>query len=98
MRKDALHARILEIMGDEGTTALSSEEKVILNYVAENDRVTVTTIMALLGETRWHTTSMKLNRLVKKGALVFRSTKPRDPNAFYELVSRSSDEQDSTNR
>lgn len=87
VRAQAIDARIVDLLGDEAAS-LSEEERRILNHVAEQGRATVSGIMELLGDTRWHTTSVKLSRLARKGALVFRSTKPRDPLAFYELASR----------
>jgi len=82
----------VEILGQEGAASLTGDERRILNYVAENRQATVSGVMELLGDTRWHTTSMKLNRLARKGALRFKSTKPRDPSAFYELASKDTDD------
>jgi DNA-binding MarR family transcriptional regulator len=86
VRAQATDARILGLLGEEAVASLSGEERQILCYIAEKGHVTVSDIMELLGETRWHTTRVKLTRLVKKEALVFRSTKTRDPNARYELA------------
>ena len=69
---------------------LTREEIIIINFIAEGGRATVSDVMRLLDETRWHSTSLKLKRLVEKDILIFSSNKKRDPTGFYYLRSVTS--------
>jgi hypothetical protein len=67
-------------------TTLDTEEVAILNHAMEKGRVNVTDAMAVLRTGKWHFTKLKLDRLVAANFLTYRSSKPRDPGAYYEFT------------
>lgn len=86
LRATILSERATALIGEEIASSLTPEEARIINYVAQTGRTTVTATMQLLGEARWHTTNLKLDRLRRKGVLRHVSSNARDRNAYYELM------------
>lgn len=76
----------MALVGRAISEALTPEEIKIVNHLAQAGKATVTATMQLLGDTRWHTTSLKLDRLRRKGVLRYVSSNPRDRSGFYQIV------------
>ncbi|MCA3378125.1 MAG: putative DNA binding domain-containing protein [Roseomonas sp.] len=86
LRHGPLGGRVVAAIGAELATTLDPEEVAILNHAMEKGRVNVTDAMAVLRTGKWHFTKLKLDRLVAAKFLTYRSSKPRDPGAYYEFT------------
>lgn len=84
-RTTTLGPEAQRLFGAYPPSELTLEEVLIVNFVAESGRATCTDVMSRLGDTRWHTTRVKLQRLVDRGVLTLSSTKPRDRTAAYQV-------------
>jgi ATP-dependent DNA helicase RecG len=90
-RSNSLDSTAYMALGEAVALSLSPDERKIINYVTVNERVNASDALRILVTTRWHTARAKLDALVTRGILVRHSTKPRDPNSYYDLK-RSADE------
>ena len=84
-RTNSLDSEAYRVLGEAISFSLDDDEKKIVNYVIENDRINVSDALRILSTTYWHTAKAKLKRLVDRNILDFHSTKHRDPNAYYTL-------------
>lgn len=98
MRETGLTPSAIKALGEKGrpeVLRLTREDILIINFIADAGRATVSDIMKVLDETRWHSTNLKLTRLVTRKILEFHSTKKRDPTAFYCLPTTEDAKSDS---
>lgn len=84
-RTNSLDSEAYKILGEAISFSLDSDERKIVNYTIENERINVSDALRILSTTYWHTAKAKLQRLVKRGILQFVTTKPRDPKSHYVL-------------
>lgn len=84
-RVNSLDSEAYKVLGEALSFSLDADERKIVNYAIENDRINVSDALRILSTTYWHTAKAKLQRLVKRGILDFVSTKSRDPNSYYRL-------------
>lgn len=84
-RTNSLDSEAYKVLGEALSFSLDDDEKKIVNYVIEHQRINVSDALRILATTYWHTAKAKLSRLVDRNILEFHSTKQRDPNAFYTL-------------
>lgn len=88
-RTNSLDSEAYKVLGEAISFSLDDDEKKIVNYLVENQRMNVSDALRILSTTYWHTAKAKLGRLVDRGILDFHSTKHRDPNAYYSLTKKS---------
>ena len=84
-RTNSLDSEAYKVLGEALSFSLDDDEKKIVNYIIEHQRINVSDALRILSTTYWHTAKAKLTRLVDRNILDFHSTKQRDPNAFYTL-------------
>ncbi len=84
-RANSLDSEAYKILGEALAFSLDTDERKIINYVVQHERINVSDALRILTTTYWHTAKAKLTRLVDRGILDFVSTKQRDPNSYYEL-------------
>ena len=89
-RTNSLDSEAYKILGEALAFSLDADERKIVNYVVQNERINVSDALRILSTTYWHTAKAKLTRLVNRGILEFVSTKQRDPNSFYQLRNSAS--------
>ena len=82
-RTNSLDSEAYKVLGEALSFSLDDDEKKIVNYIIEHQRINVSDALRILSTTYWHTAKAKLTRLVSRNILEFHSTKTRDPNAFY---------------
>lgn len=87
-RTNSLDSEAYKVLGEAISFSLDDDEKKIVNYVIENEKINVSDALRILSTTYWHTAKGKLRRLVDRGILDFHSSKTRDPNAFYSIRTR----------
>lgn len=87
-RTNTLDSEAYKILGEVISFSLDTEERKIVNYLAENKRINVSQALRILSTTDWHTAKNRLDRLTKRNILDFVITKQRDPNAHYVLKGR----------
>lgn len=75
------------IVGSQLAAALTDEEKRVLNYLAENGKMTVSDAWRITTVKTWHTASKIMQRLSAKGLVKENKQYPRDPKAHYILAS-----------
>lgn len=93
LRNDIEHRRLWvdrdlgALIGEQLARALTTEEKRILNYLAENGRMTVSDAFRVTTVKTWHTARKIMDGLLAKG-LVFEKREPklRDPKAHFILA------------
>lgn len=88
-RTNSLDSEAYHALGEAVSFSLDDDEKKIVNYVIENNRINVSDALRILSTTYWHTAKKKLKRLVDRNILDFHSTKDRDPNAHYTIAKRT---------
>lgn len=87
-RKVFLDEDAAKIVGEAVFNSLDEQEKVIINFVAEKGRISVSDANRILRKD-WRTAKKVLDRLAKARVLERRSTgKLRDPHARYLLRGR----------
>lgn len=87
-RTNTLDSEAYKILGEAISFSLDSEERKIVNYLAENKRINVSQALRILSTTDWHTAKGRLDRLTRRNIIDFVTTKTRDPNAHYILKTR----------
>lgn len=90
-RKEFVDAAALKLIGESVYEHLTNEEKMVINFIAENGKINITDTNRLLRRD-WQTAKKILESLVKKGILMrrTRTNKPRDPSAHYILRRKTS--------
>ena len=84
-RTNSLDSEAYKVLWEAIAFSLDDDEKRIVNYTIEHNKINVSDALRILPTSIWHTAKAKLSRLVSRGILEFHSTKHRDPNAFYTL-------------
>jgi ATP-dependent DNA helicase RecG len=84
-RTNSLDSEAYKVLGEALSFSLDEDERKIVNYVIENQRINVSDALRILSTTYWHTAKAKLTRLVSRNILEFNSSKHRDPNAYYSM-------------
>jgi ATP-dependent DNA helicase RecG len=85
-RSNSLDSKAYAALGEALSLSLSADERKIVNYIMSNERMNVSDGLRILSTTRWHTAKRALDNLAERQILIYRSTKARDPNAYYELI------------
>jgi ATP-dependent DNA helicase RecG len=87
-RKVWLDTDVTKVLGEALSRNLSSEEKRVLNFVAEHGRINVLQCHKLIPSlAKWHSAKRLLQKLVDKGLLVHVHSADvlRDSRAYYKL-------------
>lgn len=84
-RTNSLDSEAYKILGEAISFSLNPDERKLVNYAIENERINVSDALRILTTTDWHTAKAKLQRLVSRGIFDFITTKTRDPNAHYVI-------------
>lgn len=93
LRNDIEHRRVwidtdlTAIVGAQLATALSDEEKRVLNYLAENGRMTVSDAYRITTVKTWHSARRIMDDLLEKGLVNEVKERTRDPKAHFVLAS-----------
>jgi ATP-dependent DNA helicase RecG len=75
------------LVGEQLAKALTQEEKRVLNYLAENGRMTVSDTFRVTTVKTWHTARKIMDGLLNKGLIrEVREPKIRDPKAHFVLA------------
>lgn len=82
-RTNSLDSEAYKVLGEAISFSLNPDERKLVNYAIENDRINVSDALRILTTTDWHTAKAKLQRLVERNIFDFITTKTRDPNAHY---------------
>jgi len=85
-RTNALDSEAYKALGEAIAFSLDPDERRIVNYVIEHDRINASEALRILSTTYWHTANAKLKRLVPK--------KHRDPKSHYVLRRPAPDRND----
>lgn len=90
-RKEFVDAAALKLIGEAIYEHLSNEEKMVINFIAENGKINITDANRLLRRD-WQTAKKLLDSLTVKKILMrrTRTNKPRDSSAHYILRRKSS--------
>ena len=90
-RKEFVEAGALKILGESVYEDSSSEEKMVINFLAENGKINVSDANRILGRD-WQTAKVVLETLAARKIVLRRSKtgKDRDPSAHYVLRQKSS--------
>ena len=88
-RTNSLDSEAYKILGEAVSLSLSVEERRIVNFIIENERINVSDALRLMKTTYWHTAKNLLTRLERRGVLDHITTKVRDPNAHYVIRRRN---------
>ena len=85
-RKEFVEAGALKLLGESVYEELSTEEKMVINFLADGRKINVSDANRILGKD-WHTAKAVLEELASRKILLRRSRtgKPRDPSAHYIL-------------
>ena len=88
-RKEFVEAGALKLLGENVYEDLSTDEKMIINFLADRGKINVSDTNRILGKD-WHTAKSVLEDLAARKILVRRSKtgKTRDPSAHYTLKGR----------
>lgn len=93
LRNDIEHRRVWVdrdldgLIGEQLAKALTQGEKRVLNYLAENGRMTVSDTFRVTTVKTWHTARRIMDGLLKKGLIrEVREEKIRDPKAHFVLA------------
>ena len=91
-RKEFIEAGALKLIGESIYEQLTTEEKQVINFVAETGKINVSDANRLLHR-EWQTARNILRGLSERGIMmrISKSGKPRDPSAHFIL--RKSHEQ-----
>ncbi len=89
-RKTFVDADALKLLGESVYEQLSSEEKLVINFIADKGKINVSDANRVLRK-NWHTAKQILDALGERDILLRRSKtgKVRDPSAHYILKRRT---------
>ena len=90
MRKEFVEAGALKILGESIYEDLSSDEKMVINFLAHKEKINVSDANRVLGKD-WHTAKVILENLVARNILLrcSKTGKERDPSAHYVFKRKS---------
>jgi len=85
-RKEFIDTKALKLIGREKYEKLTSDEKQVVNYLAERDKANVTDVVRLIHR-EWGTAKRILSRLADKGIVlrISKTSRGRDTSAHYVL-------------
>ena len=85
-RKEFVEAGALKLLGESVYEQLSTEQKTVINFIADKGRINVSDANRVLGKD-WHTAKEILEELATRKILLRRTKtgKERDPSAHYVL-------------
>jgi ATP-dependent DNA helicase RecG len=84
-RRTWIDKDLTRLVGESLAQSLTSDEKRVLNYLAENQRMNVSDALRVTNARKWHSARRIMDKLLEKKLVVERKSRPRDPNAFFEL-------------
>lgn len=90
-RTNSLDSEAYRTLGEAVAFSLDPDERKLINFVIEHDKINVSDALRILSTTRWHTAKAKLQELADRKILDFVSSRDRDPNSHYILHRPKSD-------
>jgi ATP-dependent DNA helicase RecG len=86
-RSNSLDSEAYSKLGDAIAFTLKPEEKKIINYIMQHEKMNVSDALRIMKTTRWHTAKRAMDELVERGVLDRHgSGRSRDPHSFYCLA------------
>jgi len=86
-RYNSLDSDAYKRLGRSIAFSLAPEERKIVNYLFEHEKINVSGALRILSTTRWHTAKKLLSDLASRGILDYvTSGKQRDAHSYYTLA------------